>query len=304
MARGIFFADVINTVSERYAQEIMTAEFGEKLDPILRDRRDQRRSAFSTASTRTCINPATDASHRRAIRRPRIDAARRRTRQPCSARRGSPVRPSGPHHRHDLAPGRPEGLRHPGRATDRPHAGRWTCSSCSWAPAISTTTRCSRDVASAYPRPGRRLPDVRHARWRSSIYAGCDIFLMPSRVEPCGLSQMIAMRYGAVPVVRGTGGLADTVTDWDPAHRRGQRLRRSSATTAGALFAAIVRAVETYRYRRSGAGCRCAACAATTRGSARRGATWRSIRRRWRSSTARFLRARLRKSSRLPKSPL
>ncbi|MDO8473124.1 MAG: glycogen/starch synthase [Dehalococcoidia bacterium] len=53
------------------------------------------------------------------------------------------------------------------------------------------------------------------------IYAGCDLFVMPSRYEPCGLGQLIALRYGTIPVVRQTGGLADSIQDCSPDLARG-----------------------------------------------------------------------------------
>jgi starch synthase len=78
------------------------------------------------------------------------------------------------------------------------------------------------------------------------IYAGTDVFLMPSRYEPCGLGQLIALRYGGVPVVRRTGGLADTVTEFDPARRTGTGFLLDPFTP-DALLAAVRRAASTYR---------------------------------------------------------
>lgn len=71
---------------------------------------------------------------------------------------------------------------------------------------------CFRDFAAKYPtKCGVRIGfDSALAR---KIYAGSDMFLMPSKSEPCGLSQLIALRYGTVPIVRVTGGLADTIRD-------------------------------------------------------------------------------------------
>lgn len=80
------------------------------------------------------------------------------------------------------------------------------------------------------------------------IYGGCDMFLMPSQFEPCGLGQMIAMRYGALPIVRHTGGLVDTVPQMsaDLSEGNGFVFHEYSGE---ALFQAVREAVEAYRKR-------------------------------------------------------
>jgi starch synthase len=83
------------------------------------------------------------------------------------------------------------------------------------------------------------------------IYAGCDLFLMPSRFEPCGLGQLYAMRYGAIPIVHAVGGLRDTVIDPgddELAQGRGTGIQ-FHALTASALVTALERAAKLYRDR-------------------------------------------------------
>ena len=80
----------------------------------------------------------------------------------------------------------------------------------------------------------------------SLIYAGSDMFLMPSLFEPCGLGQLIAMRYGSVPIVRRTGGLADTIKDYDTKKKTGNGFVFESFNSVD-FFGAIVRALTLYR---------------------------------------------------------
>ena len=81
------------------------------------------------------------------------------------------------------------------------------------------------------------------------IEAGSDIFLMPSRFEPCGLNQLYSLRYGTVPVVRAVGGLDDTIVDYDEASATGTGFKFAEYTPE-ALFRTLRRALATYQRKR------------------------------------------------------
>ncbi len=103
------------------------------------------------------------------------------------------------------------------------------------------------EMAAAHPgRLGVRIgfdEELAHA-----IEAGSDMFLMPSRFEPCGLNQLYSLRYGTVPIVSNTGGLADTVTAYTPATAQAGTATGFSfeAGSVGKMVRAVGQAVDLY----------------------------------------------------------
>ncbi|MBI3976743.1 MAG: glycogen synthase GlgA [Chloroflexi bacterium] len=244
MARGIMFADTISTVSERYAQEILTPEYGERLDPLLRDRRDRLFGIVNGIDYEE-MNPATDryiAAHFDADHL----AARAENKASLQREANLPVDPDVPLIGMISRLADQKGFDILGQVMDHV-MDNLDCQLV----LLGTGDQHYHDMFSRLAqRYAKRLAVFLtfNAALAQKIYAGSDLFLMPSRFEPCGLGQLISMRYGSVPIVRSTGGLADTVQDFDPCTGAGNGFAFSSYDR-WALFTSLVRAVENYRYR-------------------------------------------------------
>jgi starch synthase len=209
MARGICHANMITTVSPTYAREIMAPENGGGLDGLLRYRHFDVHGIVNGLDYEVW-NPATDR-HLAATYDASTPERRSINKRALQERAGLELRDDVPIIAMVTRLDGQKGLDIAGHVFHllmNGHAGDAQCVvlGSGW-PQYEGMLR----HLSGYHR-GRMTAFLGYdAGLAPLIYGGSDIFLMPSRFEPCGLGQMIAMRYGSVPVVRATGGLVDTV---------------------------------------------------------------------------------------------
>jgi starch synthase len=244
---GVMFSDVLTTVSPTYALEIQRPEYGYGFDGVMRtrgdalvgilnridvDEWDPRRDPFLPAPF-----DADDLVGKRAAKRallelfglPSDEPARRR---PIIAMIARMVEQKGL----DLV------------AWNAPHLAGLDATFIVVGTGEPRFENMWRWLASVSPdRVGVHIGfDERRAHL---VEAGADMFLMPSRYEPCGLNQMYSMRYGTIPIVRAVGGLADTVRPYDAKGGRGTGFVFTDYDP-GALMDAIGRALAAYRQPR------------------------------------------------------
>jgi len=210
MKAGLYFATALSTVSRKYAEEIQTPEFGERMDGLLRWRRSDLFGILNGVDY-TVWNPETDAHLAAHYSINNLDGKRE-----C---------------KRDLLRyhGLPEDLERPvvgvvsrldrGKGIDLIAEAVWQMLD------AGAYFILLGDGEKDYKKSFQKVRDSRpqqvgvyfgqNESLAHKIVAGADIFLMPSAYEPCGLTQMYSLKYGTVPIVRGVGGLEDTIVNFD-----------------------------------------------------------------------------------------
>jgi starch synthase len=208
MPLGLWASDAIVAVSPTYATEILHEDFGAGLQDFFRTRTGSLHGILNGLDTNS-FNPQTDPALAANFNAETFDL-RSRNKAALQERLGLPVLPDVPLlgivSRMDQAKGIDIALK-----------GLKIMAKRDWQLVLLGTGDPKLEALAKKLQeelPDRVCVETRYdASLARQIYAGSDLFLMPSRYEPCGISQMIAMRYGSIPLVRAVGGLHDTVTD-------------------------------------------------------------------------------------------
>lgn len=243
--RGILFAHAITTVSERYAEEILTPKFGAGLDPFLKRRQDRVFGVINGIDYEV-VNPAFDPD---VVAKYDVNSLSKKLKNKTELQKelGLKVDESIPL------------IGMVNRLSEQkgfeliinimPTLMKANLQLAVVGSGQADYLKFFREAAKKNPERVS-ISSPFEQKTASRIYAGSDIYLMPSRYEPCGLSQLISLRYGSIPVVHGVGGLHDTIDDFDPASDAGNGFVFQNYEE-GELLMAISRACESYKYKQS-----------------------------------------------------
>lgn len=248
MRRGIRYADVVNTVSPNYAQEITTPEYGELLDTILQERRS-RVFGILNGIDYIANDPMTNTNveHKYSLKNLQDRAKNKAFLQ---KKFNLEENPDVPIFAIVSRLSEQKGLDLLVDTID-PLLNNFKFQLIILGTGESRYLSFFEELDKRYDQVATHLSFDRALP--HTIYAGADVILIPSRFEPSGLTQMEAMRYGALPLVRKTGGLADSVEQYSPIAKTGTGFVFDKYDKY-AFFGAIVRAIETYKYKENWKG--------------------------------------------------
>jgi len=244
MKGGIVFSDIITTVSRKYAQEIQTPEYGYGLDGVLRERSSDVYGVLNGVDY-TDWNPETDIHIAANYSAKDLEGKRK-----CKEELIEIFKLKGPSETPIVSLitrlANQKGLDILADATDE-LAKREIF--------LVLLGKGDKKYEKQFARLGKKYRDFFGVKiafdnaLAHKIEAGSDMFLMPSRYEPCGLNQMYSLKYGTIPVVRATGGLADTIKEFDLATGSGNGFKFEEYSSR-ALIKAVEKALAVYKNKK------------------------------------------------------
>jgi starch synthase len=241
MKAGLIYSDAVSTVSPRYAEEIMTPEYACGLEGTLNDRREDVYGVLNGVDY-SVWSPENDN-----FLKENFDAGSLEKKTECKKdllkQVNLPISPDKPLLGSVTRLVEQKGMDLLANITDR--IVRLGAGVILLGQGDQKHNDLFKGLAEKYP--GNVSVSIEfNEELAHKIEAGCDIFLMPSRYEPCGLNQMYSIKYGTIPVVRATGGLDDVIVDFDKDREKGNGFKFGPAEE-DTFFDAIERAVNHYR---------------------------------------------------------